>query len=372
MHEQLQLLELLLAAAALLDGAGGLEVAADDFLLGGLAAHRVVDDGIAHHVHAHVRGALVRAFTVDALEDGLEHREGLDIAVVVDRSPAVGFQVEGVDHVHVVQISRGGLVGQVHRVLERQVPDREGLELRVARLHAPLVLMVELGKAGGHLAAARARRGDHHQRAGGLDVIVAAVPLVADDVGHVGGIIRDAVELEHLKAHGVQPVHEHVRRRLAGVLGERDAAHVQAEVPEHVHQADDIGVIGDAQIAAQLVLLDVVGIDGDHDFRLIPELQQHLDLVVRRKAGQHAGGMVIVKQLAAELQIQLAAKGLDALANARRLQLNVLLTVETDLFHVAASFVRLKRGESTLDPQKTTGVLSQKNRPCVIKAPLNL
>ena len=68
--------------------------------------------------------------------------------------------MEGVYHVHVVKVGGRSLVGEVHRVLEREVPDREGLELRVARADAALVLMVELAQAGGHLAAAGAGRRD--------------------------------------------------------------------------------------------------------------------------------------------------------------------------------------------------------------------
>ena len=79
--------------------------------------------------------------------------------------------------------------------------------------------------------------------------------------------------------------------------------------------------------------IDVVGVDGDHDLRLVLQLQQHPDLVVGRKAGQHTGGVVVVKQLAPEFQVQLAPKGIDAFANAGGLQMNVFLAVKTDPFH---------------------------------------
>ena len=55
------------------------------------------------------------------------------------------------------------------------VPDGEGLELGVTGLHAALVLVVQLGKAGGHFSAAGAGGRDDHQRALGLDVIVPAI-----------------------------------------------------------------------------------------------------------------------------------------------------------------------------------------------------
>ena len=71
---------------------------------------------------------------------------------------------------------------------------------------------------------------------------------------------------------------------------------------------------GDAVVAAHLAADDVLGADDDDDLGLLLELQQHLQLGVRLKAGQHAGGVVIIEQLAAEFQIQFIVKLLDALA----------------------------------------------------------
>ena len=55
-----------------------------------------------------------------------EHRESFHVAVVVHGRLVVRLQMEGVDHVHIVQIGGGRLIGQVHGVAERQVPDGEG------------------------------------------------------------------------------------------------------------------------------------------------------------------------------------------------------------------------------------------------------
>ena len=59
-----------------------------------------------------------------------------------------------------------------------QVPDGEGLELGVARLHPPLIVVVELGQADGHLARAGAGGGDHHQGPAGLHIVVTPEALV--------------------------------------------------------------------------------------------------------------------------------------------------------------------------------------------------
>ena len=47
--------------------------------------------------------------------------------------------------------------------------------------------------------------------------------------------------------------------------------------------------------------------------------RQHLQLAVRLEARQHAGGMIVVEQLAAELQIQLTAEFCDTLLDLLRL-----------------------------------------------------
>ncbi len=155
-QQQLQLEDLTVHVLADLVVTEGLEIAADDLVAGGLAAGFVVHDAVAGHVHAHIRGGLVGALACDELEHRVDHREDLDVAVVVDGGDAVGLQMEGVDHVHVVQVGGSGLVGKVDRVLEGQVPDGEGLKLGITGFDAPLVLVVELGQADRHFAAAGA------------------------------------------------------------------------------------------------------------------------------------------------------------------------------------------------------------------------
>ena len=120
------------AQAAQLRAGGGV-VAAEDLLPGGGAAHGVVADAVARHVHAHIRGRFVYAFVpCDAREDVAHDGEGLHVPVVVDGGDAVGLQMERVDHVHVREVGSGRLVGQVHRMLQRQIPDGERLKLGIA------------------------------------------------------------------------------------------------------------------------------------------------------------------------------------------------------------------------------------------------
>ena len=333
-HEELLLIDLALLGEALAVGAFGGEVAAYDLAGARFAAGRVVGDAEAGHVDAHVRGALVGALAVNPLEHRVEDGENLDVAVIVHGALAVVLEVEGVYHVDVVEVGGRGLVGEVDGVLERQVPDREGLELRVARLHAALVLVIELRQAGGHLAAAGAGRGDDDELARRLYVVVLAEAVVGDDKGEVGGIVRYPVLHIDAHVHGLQALAEDVGGLLAAVVRDADAAHVEADGAEGVYEPEGVLVVGDAEVPAALAALHVVGRDDYHYLRLVLHLEEHAHLAVRLEARQHARGVVVVEELAAELQVELPAEAADALAYLLRLEADVFLVVKAYPVHI--------------------------------------
>lgn len=115
------------------------------------------------------------------------------------------------------------------------------------------------------------------------------------------------------------------RRGLAAVVRDDDTADVQPAALECVDQAQGVVVVGDAEVAAALVALDIVGRDGDDDLRVVAHLHEHAHLAVGGEARQHARCVVVVKEFAAELQIQLAAELADALADLFRLHLEVFI-----------------------------------------------
>ena len=157
---------------------GGGEVAAHDFRTRGIAAGIVVHNGVSGHVDAHIGGALIGAFAHDALHHGFEHGECFDVAVVVDGGLAVRLQMDRVDDIGIVEVDGGSLVRDVDRMVGRKIPDGERLVFGIAGVDAALVLVVELAQARGEFAGARAGRGDHDERPGGLDVLVLAVSVV--------------------------------------------------------------------------------------------------------------------------------------------------------------------------------------------------
>ena len=185
-----------------------------------MATHFIIADAESHHVHAHVRWRLIRILTIDAFEEGVEYREYLDVTVVIDSHLTIGIEVEGVNHVHIVEVSSGSLVCDVHRMLQRQVPYRERLELGITGTDAALVFTIELTQAHSHLTAARTRSRDDDQRTGRLHIIILSETLVRSNQFHVVWIaVNEIVEIR-LDAHTFQTVAELVGSPLSIIMGD--------------------------------------------------------------------------------------------------------------------------------------------------------
>ena len=139
-----------------------------------------------------------------------------------------------------------------------------------------------------------------------------------------------------LEPQALQPLLEGFPRRGVEVeLGDDHAAHIEADAPEGVDEAQQVQVVGDAQVPPHLVLLDVPGVDDHDDLRLVLHGEEHPHLAVRLEAGEHPGGVVVVKELAPELQVQLAPELADALPDVGGLGLQVHGVVKADLvFHL--------------------------------------
>ena len=126
-----------------------------------------------------------------------------------------------------------------------------------------------------------------------------------------------------LEAKRLEPLLKALGRALTGKLRYDHAADVKPETAEGVHQTENVEIVGDPVIPADLVLFNIGGVDRDYDLSLVLELKEHLYFVVRSEAGQDAGGVVIVEKLAAELEVKLASEFLYALLDVLRLQLKI-------------------------------------------------
>ena len=109
---------------------------------------------------------------------------------------------------------------------------------------------------------------------------------------------------------------------VAEYIAREKAAAYEVADDELVITADTVVIVGD----------DILGADDDDDLGLVFQLQQHLQLGVRLKARQHAGSVVVIKQLAAKLQVELVVKLGDPLPDMRRLHGKVFVVVKS-YFH---------------------------------------
>ena len=219
-------------------------------------------------------------------------------------------------------------------MLQGQIPHREGLILGIARFNAPLMLMVELAQAGGHLAAAGAGSRYYDHGSGGLNIIILTEAVVRYHQREVGRILRNIIVTIGADAKALQPPLKSHCGALPGIPGQHHAAYIQPIFPECVDQAHHIQIIGNTQITPALILLNVIGIDGNDNLCLVLQLHQHSHLAVRQEARQHPGRMEVIKQLAAEFQIELAAKICHPLLNLLGLKRQVFLIVKSDFLHV--------------------------------------
>ena len=268
---------------------------------------------------------------VELLQQGFQQGEDLDVAVVAGRLLAIGLQVERVDDVDVVQVRGRGLVGEVDRVLQREVPDREGLELRVAGGHAAAELVIDLREAGGELAGTWSRRGDDDEVAGGFHVVIEAEAAVGDHELGIRRVAGDHPVARDLKAEALQALGEgdgHVIAILQ--LGQHHVVDQETAVTEDVDEAEGVLLVGDGEVGADLAALQVTGIEADDDLDVFLDVLQHRDLVIRREAGQDAGGVVVVEELAAHFEVEFPTDLLAPLVDVLGLELDVLLAVETD------------------------------------------
>ena len=214
----------------------------------------------------------------------------------------MGGQVEVVNNIGIVQVHRGCLIGQVHGVFQGEIPDREGFKLGVAGIIATLVLVVDLRERGGQLAGARARRGNHDEVAGGFRKLIAPKTLFGHDEVRIGGVTRDNAVARHLEAEALCLVDEGFRLGVAFLqLGHDDVFYQESAAAEYVHQAQQVIFIKNAQVRAYLLAGDILRVDADEDLYVLFDALQHRDFIVRGEAGQHAGGVHIVKKLAAHL-----------------------------------------------------------------------
>ena len=225
--------------------------------------------------------------------------------------------MERVDHVDVLKVRCRRFIGNVDRMLERQVPDRECLELGVSGSASSDVLVVELGQACRQFAASAARAGHYYERLGDFDIRIRAVALLAYDSVNIGRIAFCKAVLVCLDAALLELVDELGYGR--GILLKSrnyDAVDLKVVLPEDIYESQHFKIVCDSEVRSCLVCCNVPGIDADYDLRLILHLLQKLYLGVFIESRQHPHGVLVLNEFSSELQVQpVSAALLDSLQN---------------------------------------------------------
>ena len=173
-------------------------------------------------------------------------------------------------------------------MLQRQVPHGERLELGIAGADAALVLIIELREADGHLARAGAGGCHDDEFTGGLHVVVLAKTFVGGYQVYIVWIAVYQVMNIGANAQPLQAMAELVGSVLSVVVGDDDRAHHEVAALELVAQSQHVLVVGDAQVSAYLVLLNVLCRYNDDNLQLVAQLGKHTQFRVGLEAWQHA------------------------------------------------------------------------------------
>ena len=205
----------------------------------------------------------------------MQDRKDLDIPVVIDGRLPVGLQMERIDHIDIIQIRRSRLVGQVDRMLERDIPDRKRLKFRVARLDPSLVFVIKLGQTGRHLPASGARRRNNDQRPLCFHIIVPSEAVIAYNQRNIRRIAFDQIVPVDLDALLLHPLCKDIRRSLPVIVRQNDAPYIEAPFLKLKHQALYIRVVGNPQISSDLIFFDIRSINNDQNLNLIRQLHKH-------------------------------------------------------------------------------------------------
>ena len=190
--------------------------------------------------------------------------------------------MERIQTVDILQIGCRRLIGDIQRMLQRNVPYREGLKLGVAGLDATLVLMVQLAQTGSKLAAAGAGSRHDDDRTGRLNIGIGTIALVTNDQVNICRISGSRVVGIGADSAAFQLCHELFCGRLSVITGYDNAVDQKTVIGQILNQAEGFGAIGDAVIAAQLIALDIPRVYTDDDLSLILQLlqQTHLDVLI--------------------------------------------------------------------------------------------
>ena len=295
LQKKLNFVNLFFSTSTCNKGIHTLIISADDFLTGCFLADFIVYDAISGHIYTHVSRGFVWAFSHNLLKHGLYNRENLNITVIVDCSNAISIQMKWIDHIYIIQISCSSLISKVHRMLQRNIPDRESLKLSVSCADSSFILVVKLGKAGCHFSASRSGCSNNNERAGGFNIVILSVSFITYDQRGVAWISWNIVKNINSDSKLLQTLFKCICSFLSGIACDANTSYIETSAGKLMHETQYIFVIGNAKITAYLILLNIRCTDNNYDFSLVGKLHKHAQLAVRFKTWENAGCVIIIK-----------------------------------------------------------------------------
>jgi len=140
-----------------------------------------------------------------------------------------------------------------------------------------------------------------------------------------------------LYAHALKTMAILISGTLAVVVGYNHRPHHEAASYKLVAQAQDVLIIGYAEVGTNLVALYVLGTDDDDYLYLVANLAEHAQLGVWLETRQHPAGMMVVKQFATQLKVKLSLELCYPLLNMLRLYAEIFVVIKS-YFHLFTLF----------------------------------
>ena len=119
-----------------------------------------------------------------------------------------------------------------------------------------------------------------------------------------------------------------LHRGLTVVAVDDDGSDVDAVGAQVINQFQRCVVVGDAEVRAHTLVLDVIGVDADQEVCLVGQLFEEPDLDIRVEARKDARGVEIANEFAAEFQEEPPLAGVHSLENLCGLGGEILFVVK--------------------------------------------
>ena len=101
-QKKFNLVNFLLTSCSANQSFHALIISADDLLACSFLACFIINDAVTGHIYAHICRRFVRALAHDLFKHSLKNRENFNVTVVVNSSLTICFQMERVNHVHII------------------------------------------------------------------------------------------------------------------------------------------------------------------------------------------------------------------------------------------------------------------------------